>query len=333
MFINDAVQTGASATTIPGFINFSAAETWSTGSGSGPFFGTQFGLTLAPTATAIQSSGNLVACLTVNPQTFASRSDAFTWANGKTGTTQTMALDVSGNLTVTGDVRINGNNIQNSAGLASIDLTSGNTLTTVRANTALFQTAADVEYASINATGSTFICSGLTNFIRTGTDNGIRPPFVARYKRTDTTGSNNGDGSQVILGTGGTSTTDNIARFDATYATGGNHQFGIAVSSDSFSSVTNATYKATREKTEILATPAGGGTSAVRLTVEDTKITAAVPLALPVYTASAANAITGAVGWLISISNSAGGGHPNGMMAFWDTTNSRWSYIHDNSAV
>jgi hypothetical protein len=39
------------------------------------------------------------------------------------------------------------------------------------------------------------------------------------------------------------------------------------------------------------------------------------------------------VGQQIAISDSAGGGNPNGMMAFYDTTNSRWSYIHDNSAV
>jgi hypothetical protein len=41
----------------------------------------------------------------------------------------------------------------------------------------------------------------------------------------------------------------------------------------------------------------------------------------------------GAIGQQICIINSASGGNPNGMMAFWDTTNSRWSYIHDNSAV
>jgi len=41
----------------------------------------------------------------------------------------------------------------------------------------------------------------------------------------------------------------------------------------------------------------------------------------------------GTVGQQIAISDSAGGGNPNGMIAFWDTTNSRWSYIHDNSAV
>jgi hypothetical protein len=252
----------------PAVLNLVTAEAWA----SNTNLGTQLTVSLAPTATTITTVTNLVAVMAANPQTFASRSDAFTWANGKTGTTQTMALDVSGNLTVTGDVRINGNNIQNSAGLASIDLTSGNTITIVRANTALFQTAADVEYASINATGSEFTCSGITNYIRTGTSSGVFPPLLARYKRSDTTGSNNGDGSQILLGTGGTTTTDNLARFDATYVTGGNHQFGIAVSSDSFSSVTNSTYKATREKTEILATATGGGTSNVIMEVTNAQI-------------------------------------------------------------
>jgi len=54
---------------------------------------------------------------------------------------------------------------------------------------------------------------------------------------------------------------------------------------------------------------------------------------LAVFTASALTAITGSVGQIAIVSNSAGGGNPNGMMAFWDTTNSRWSYVHDNAAV
>jgi hypothetical protein len=51
------------------------------------------------------------------------------------------------------------------------------------------------------------------------------------------------------------------------------------------------------------------------------------------YTAAALGAITGQIGWTAAVSDSAGGGNPNGMIAFWDTTNARWSYIHDNSAV
>ena len=56
-------------------------------------------------------------------------------------------------------------------------------------------------------------------------------------------------------------------------------------------------------------------------------------MTLAVYTATALNAITGSIGQVAIVSDSAGGGNPNGMMAFWDTTNSRWSYVHDNHAV
>jgi hypothetical protein len=56
------------------------------------------------------------------------------------------------------------------------------------------------------------------------------------------------------------------------------------------------------------------------------------PMSFAVYTAAGKPA-SGAVGSVICISNSAGGSNPNGMIAFWDTTNNRWSYIHDNSAV
>jgi len=51
------------------------------------------------------------------------------------------------------------------------------------------------------------------------------------------------------------------------------------------------------------------------------------------YTEAALGAITGQIGWMAAVSDSGGGGNPNGMIAFWDTTNTRWSYIHDNSAV
>lgn len=67
--------------------------------------------------------------------------------------------------------------------------------------------------------------------------------------------------------------------------------------------------------------------------LNSTSATFAQPVGLPVKTAAAWNAITGAVGQMVCVSNSAGGPHPNGMLAFWDTSNARWSYIHDNSAV
>ena len=51
---------------------------------------------------------------------------------------------------------------------------------------------------------------------------------------------------------------------------------------------------------------------------------------LGVYTAAAIANITGAVGQMVSISDSPSNG---GKLAYWDTTNSRWSYVKDDSAV
>jgi len=50
---------------------------------------------------------------------------------------------------------------------------------------------------------------------------------------------------------------------------------------------------------------------------------------LAAYSKSALNAITGEIGQIAVLNNS----NPIGMMAYWDGTNNRWSYVHDNSAV
>jgi len=47
------------------------------------------------------------------------------------------------------------------------------------------------------------------------------------------------------------------------------------------------------------------------------------------YTAAALTAITGVVGQIASVTNST----PGGRLAYWDTTNTRWSYVADDSAV
>ena len=86
----------------------------------------------------------------------------------------------------------------------------------------------------------------------------------------------------------------------------------------------------------IIQTAAAGGSTpaqVTRMSIDSTSATFAQPVGFPVKTAAQWNAISGAVGRQVCVSDSGGGGNPNGMMAFWDTTNARWSYIHDNSAV
>ena len=43
--------------------------------------------------------------------------------------------------------------------------------------------------------------------------------------------------------------------------------------------------------------------------------------------------IVGSLGSVVAVSDASGGNNVGGMMAFWDTTNTRWSYIMNNLAV
>jgi len=159
-FLGEVAVTGYSSTgwindnlaLVPGFFGFNAAENWV----SNTNLGTSFTLSLAPTATTISTGANNINVISVNPQAFASRSDSFTWANGKTGTTQTMALDVSGNLTVTGDIRVNGNDIRSSGNTSQIVMSSAGATLELRGN----------EIQLEDASG-TAIKGGLINYRRT----------------------------------------------------------------------------------------------------------------------------------------------------------------------
>jgi hypothetical protein len=73
-------------------------------------------------------------------------------------------------------------------------------------------------------------------------------------------------------------------------------------------------------------TDKSGGFTALSMTTGTATFTA-IPV-MPTYTVAGKPA-SGAVGQMICISNST----PGGMMAYWDTTSARWSYVHDNSAV
>jgi len=73
-----------------------------------------------------------------------------------------------------------------------------------------------------------------------------------------------------------------------------------------------------------------GSTTTTHLVLDTAKATFTKPVVFPSYTIAGAGALTGAAGWQISISDSTGNG---GRMAYWDTTNSRWNYVSDDTAV
>jgi hypothetical protein len=52
-------------------------------------------------------------------------------------------------------------------------------------------------------------------------------------------------------------------------------------------------------------------------------------LSLTTYSKASLLAITGSIGQFAAVTNS----NPAGMLAYWDGTNNRWAYVHDNTAV
>lgn len=61
----------------------------------------------------------------------------------------------------------------------------------------------------------------------------------------------------------------------------------------------------------------------------DTNLTVGGITKIGVYTAVNLRLVAGTVGSLAVVSDST----PGGMLAFWDTTNARWSYVSSNLAV
>lgn len=101
---------------------------------------------------------------------------------------------------------------------------------------------------------------------------------------------------------------------------------GIAVSSAngnvtvSSTNLSDGTVQSVGLTSDTLTVTGGPITSIGSIDVEFNKV--------PVY-ASGSVPGTGVIGQLIAISDST----PGGKMAYWDTTNSRWSYVSDDSAV
>jgi hypothetical protein len=49
----------------------------------------------------------------------------------------------------------------------------------------------------------------------------------------------------------------------------------------------------------------------------------------PTYTTAELTEITGQIGWTAAVSDSV----PAGKLAYWDSTNSRWAYISDDTEL
>jgi hypothetical protein len=175
------------------------------------------------------------------------------------GTAQVITSSGGSTLGLRGDV-ININNAANTSTYATFGPTS------------LSLASSGTNYAVINTGSATFTNTGINQMIRQGSTGAQVPALLIRYQRTDQTGSQNNDGVDFRLSTGGTSTSDNIARFDAIYKSSGDNEIGMSVSADSFVTDTDRIYVGSRASTKIRATPAGGGSISDIMEITDAKI-------------------------------------------------------------
>jgi hypothetical protein len=134
----------------------------------------------------------------------------------------------------------------------------------------------------------------------------------------------------------GFTTTVSYVTFGGAVGTFGNASSNYTITSNTGG---NLILTANADTTSGTVTIASGANANISLTPNGTGRTDITngtfinPLRLATYTAAGLTALTGAVGDIAVVTDSGGGGNPNGMVAFWDTTNARWSYVHDNSAV
>jgi len=247
-WVNDNI-----AAVTPAFFGFTCSETWV----SNTNLGTNFALSLAPTATTITGNANLVNTIISNPQSISLRGDEMAIGQGKT-----------------------------SAFTATGCSTSGTTLTIGTLTSGTVAVGQLIQSSTNSFRGSAYIVANI---------------------------SGSGSGSTWTL----SYTVGTLSSLTVTGVTG-------LIGSPSGATTVDALADLRLLKNAIKNS---AGTTCI--TLSTTAVTSALPIQFPVYTIAGKPA-TGAAGQQISISDSPTSG---GRMAFWDTTNSRWSYISDNSAV
>jgi hypothetical protein len=163
--------------------------------------------------------------------------------------------------------------------------------------------------------------------------------FKVRRKLSDQpfSGLNGFGGSLTWNLTDNTNTGTDFLRWNGSWATTGVHNMALQTSNDNFTTNTRLAnfttgrmqVGATSGTAKFTMTNSVSSSPSIELGAGSTATIAVTgPLSFATYTAAGKPA-SGAVGSVICISNST----PAGMLAFWETTNNRWSYVHDNSAV
>jgi len=337
-------------TTIPGTTYFTATENWVNTGGPYPTAasvtnaGCGYIIALQPSATVLQAvNGSRINVLNINPQTTTFRTDAYNFNSKANSSLAT--LDSSGNLTVTGDLRINGGDIQNPGGTSAITLTSANATTTVRGDVFNVNNAADTNFLNLrNISGK--ITLSVTQSRATAANTFATMQFNT-YRSADGinyTPAQNGDdigqfkfNGNAFTGTspgpaGGAGATVTAYAAENWTATANGTKFTMGTikigTLTDFALLDGSSDLLELKSTETRILDVNANPV---LTVQATNATFAQPVGFPVKTAAAWNAITGAVGQQVCVSDSA---VVAGKMAYWSSTaTAGWRYIDTNTAI
>ena len=303
-WINDTLPFAPAVTT------FTTAEAWS----SNTNLGTTFNVLLAPTATTMTTAANLVSVIAANPQSTTHRSNAFSLikgtGSGTNGPTLTINAGASNNepLLLAGDV-----NIIQAASTWQTALTPG------------FKYTGLMSSSTQTASGSTFEMS--SRWKAAATDTAFVPPvsgwglgkfaFTADNSTTGTSQQNAGAIQSIA--------TEN---WDSTHY--GSKLLFVAhkLGTGGPVNVLDMAPETTSITSDIITLESSAGTDYAVFNA--TSATFAQPVQFPNKTAAQWNAISGAVGMQVCVNDSPVNA---GKMAYWDTTNARWSYVDTNLAI
>jgi hypothetical protein len=400
-WINDNISA-----TIPGFFGFTAIENWI----SNTNLGTSFSLSLAPSATTITTSANLVNTITSSPQNTALRGDLFAIGQGKTsafaatgcstsGSTLTIGTVTSGAVAVgqlvqtatsafsqatyivsgsgstwtlnnsvgttsgqtvlgqTGflgsptsggsvdalaDLRLLTNNIEGSSGTIQITTSASGTTLALAGNTVNLNNAAGTNLANLTQDN---LGGGLTNTVlnivkanSTGTTpevavvnlTSIRPSGTASVSG-DKLGQFKFNGSTTAGVVGPIGSVNLYAADNFTVgAQGGQLVFQInKIGTTTSYNAIDVTSAQAFIASDIITLENNSGTNYA--VFNSTSATFVQPVGFPVKTATQWNAITGAVGQQVCVSDSP---TVAGKMAYWSSTaTAGWRYIDTNLAI
>ena len=189
----------------------------------------------------------------------------------------------------------------------------------------------NVALANIATSGTTITGTAASQIsVSNASGSSFQPIFILERNRTNNTVPNNGDRGDFRIQISGSTTEYNIGKVEGVFNNAGNHELSLNVFDGTSGSgaISTQVIKTTRKQTNITHIPSAGGAPADVATFNRDVITFTSPVQFPSYIAADAPA-SGLSGQQISISDST----PGGKMAYWDTTNTRWSYVSDDSAV